>query len=1009
MSYRTIILLASLLFAGYPCWADEKAEQLESQLENTSGSARITTLVQLVEHYKANAPTKAITYGKQALELLQDNPQLHTQLKVLMGIGRAYDVRDEYALSLQYLQQANALAKQHQNLLYLAKSTLGIGMHHFHLKQFDEAARLLLEADRIYQKLGEAKGRVAVLLNLSLVYSESDSDRIKPLKMLLKAHQLSNQVGFVKGSAFTANNIANIYKDLGETDTAVEYALLALELKQGLNHKESLANSYNQVAGIYSDQNDEVKALEYHQKALELFIEIEDRELRGGTYILIGNLYLRQNNIAKALEQFELAQALLEPLPHYPKLIQVQLSLSQALRESNQLEEAIQHVNKAQYWADISKNDEEQADILLEKARIGVASVKLNQALQYAEQSLVLYQQDQLLPKQVASMRLISEVHEKLGNFQAAYDAQKAVSDLEKALALKQNQNQVELLKIRFETEQKEREIDLLTLEKQQKEDVIIYERRQRYFLITLVSFLLVLVFMVYKIRLDRSKYRLNLEKESAESNANLKARFLADMSHEIKTPLHGISGISQLLLGSNLTPEQRFKIENILQSTDQITQLIDRVLTYSRIEQTGINPQEHTFDLIEMLEQLQALMTPLALAKGLIFNLELAPSLARIRKGDAGLLRQVLLNLLSNAVKFTESGTVTLSLSTSVKNKLVFRVSDTGIGIAAADQQKILKPYTQANDQVQRQFGGTGLGLSISRQIIETMGGALKIESVLGQGASFSFELLIPEVDKVCSMAKPADVNDGFIKGLSILLVEDLSLNQKIAVEMLAIDKHKVVIAETLKKAKTLIETQRFDLILMDIHLPDGDGMSFTKEVKVLNPDLVFVGFTASVSQQEVVECIEAGMVDVIAKPVKLDKLRRAISNAGSVGKRRAQLKENTQQEQIQNSCILDTAQLLDLKHAVQPATFESSILNLKVMTEDFVRDLESYTEAQGQYFAKQAHQIAGVASQLGLMQLASILRDFEQGSMIERDRLAQTAQQSLASLELYLAEASI
>lgn len=631
----------------------------------------------------------------------------------------------------------------------------------------------------------------------------------------------------------------------------------ALAIAQATGNEEGVSNVLNSLGANYTDQGNYDSALSYFSQLLRRDLSSGNKSYISYSYNNVGEAYIGLGNYDAALENLTKSRKLKEELGNRRAL-------------ANTLE------NIAEVKIHLKEYNE--AEALLHEA---VAISKELDLPEYLKEGYNLLHQ---LYTQKADYRQALEYYKLAGSVRSGinYDKKMAeISQLEKEYS-------VEKAKRTVEEARHQGEISRLL--------ALIYAFVILLLLLFSVSLWIGLrqkqknnkALLQYQQQLEEQNKQLEEKNRQVEDALAVRSRFLSFMSHEIRTPLNGITGLVELLRQQPYLPEQEEYIDALKRSADNLVLLLSNVLDMSKLEMGKIVTENIEFNIRKIFKDLVVLYKASAAQRENTIEADIDAAVPERLQGDPYRITQILSNLISNAVKFTKNGRIIVRCSVAghleERYNLVFEVIDTGIGIAAEQLENIMEPFAQAENHTTRQYGGTGLGLSIASGLISVMGSKLHVQSKLGEGTRFYFHLSLPQYTlPVFKTGYIPPTSDKAIEGKTILVVEDNTTNILLFTRLLASWRTTYDVAENGQKAIEFAKNRRYDIILMDLHLPGITGYATAEKIKTtegLNNNTPILAITAADAQEVAHHPLRHYLDDVMYKPLKYEELHTKIKS---------------------------------------------------------------------------------------------------------------------------------
>jgi signal transduction histidine kinase/ActR/RegA family two-component response regulator len=706
--------------------------------------------------------------------------------------------------------------------------------------------------------------------------------------------------------AKTLNHLGILYERQGKYRLAINCYYKALFVFQSLNDETGIANEKNNIGLIHQLQKQYKNAIFYFQEAIQIGKKINDLDVLANAYNNMGICYQEMAMPSVALGYFEKVYDIdkQQNIPQnlalsYNNLGVIQTDLANYAKAKYYLFKSLSLKNNSDDYTGLSNTFNNIATVYLQTNNFDSAKYFVHLAIKEAkaEMAYPILKESYIIHSKLSEKQsLLSEAlyYQKLGNQLAD-----SLNGAENTILLAQMEDDYNNLfdeksKVEYESEKEKSKL-----------------KTGLFILLSILAVILIL-FMVYYILKVKTAYKnlqvkqkkievqnkilqvKNIEvlqaKEAAEEAANVKSQFISTISHEIRTPLNAIIGVANLLNTGKSYPDQ-FENLNILKiSSENLLQLVNNILDFSKMEAGKLQLENIDFNLKSLIYDVKDLFSIKAMEKGVELLVGYDEKIPSVLKGDPLRINQLLINLVNNGIKFTESGyvkiEVTVQLSTINNVLLHFSVSDTGIGIPTNKQAEIFHSFTQADSNTTRKYGGTGLGLSICKRILENLHSKLMLDSIVGKGSKFYFNINF-EVSRSASVGKSARTAsfENSIQGKRVLVVEDNMMNIMVLRQFL--QKWGVIteIALNGKEGVSRLMESNFDAILMDIHMPEMDGIEATIIIRKLADEkkrnVPIIALTAENEMQFRQKVYEVGMNDYIFKPFNPDDLKERLGYA--------------------------------------------------------------------------------------------------------------------------------
>ena len=668
-------------------------------------------------------------------------------------------------------------------------------------------------------------------------------------KAIFLGQKTKNKTAIIDGY-FT---LSVIHIDLKKYDNAIENLLRTVSILNTIPQSSKLALAYYNLGLCYIKKNDFSTAEDYFNKANAVYESIDLPGVINRVNFEKALLYLDEKEVA-------IAEKIFLEIAHLPDTIDSFKLQSEAFYQLGKIKEtqktnelALSYLNKAYLLSCKNKNVAQQIKI----------SEKLSQVYEATKES----------EKSLHFLKIHIKLEDSIANI--------TTKDKVKKTAFQQ-----------YKTDEIMNSLVKLEKEKIKQLKSAKFSKLINILSIALITILSLLSLSLYKNNIIRNKSNellrdknseLEIAKERIEKASKIRAEFLSTVSHELRTPLNAINGISHILLDDNPKPSQVEYLKSLHFSGNYLLTYINEILEINRIESDNIEIEKINFNLKELLYSIQNALKELAIQNNNDFRLDIDSAIPEKLLGDPTKLSQVFINLINNALKFTDTGTITVNAKLVAKDetscKIKFEIQDTGIGIAMDKKESIFESFSQGSVEINRKYGGTGLGLAIVKRLISLMGGKIIVKSELGVGSTFTFKLNFSIPKDILEPAfTMAIANDQTFVNKKILLVEDNKINQMVTQKFLEKKKMICDISETGEDAIRKMESNTYDLVLMDVHLPGINGTIATELIRKFNTSTPIIALTAISLNENREMLLSYGMNDVITKPFSPDDFYKTV-----------------------------------------------------------------------------------------------------------------------------------
>ncbi len=671
----------------------------------------------------------------------------------------------------------------------------------------------------------------------------------------------------------------------------------ALEIAQQIDDKQSIGLIYSKKGKLQLIIEELDEAIISINKAIEVQRFTKDNANLANSYKTFGDIYKSKKNYKLAIDYYISAQTLFEQEGLKNNLADVLLSEGETYIKLKDFNKARSLIEQSFALAKRINLPKIESSALINHGKVYSALGDQEKAISYTNEGIKLAKKNNYGDILNEGYLVLSDITLNIGNYKLSNEYLRNHLNLSDSLRKIKRENLSPDKKIQFLIN------DQIENNKRQEEEI--KEAKSKNDLSTLISILSValitilslLTLSLYKnnnIRLKtnnmlhKKNAELIIAKEKAELASKTKANFLSTVTHELRTPLYAVTGLSNMLLEENPRPEQVQHLKSLKFSGDYLLTFINDILQINKIEANKVEIDPESFNLKKKINNIILALNNSALDNNTKLHLEYEKGLPENFIADQLKISQILINLIGNSIKFTKDGDIWIRVNKINEENnifnLRFEVEDNGIGISQEKQENMFESFSQGSIQINRKYGGTGLGLSIVKGLIEILKGKIYLKSELDKGSTFYFEIPLKYTDQEVTETAPKQFNETKELDLSkvkVLVVEDNKINQMITKKILTKMELSCDVVDNGESAVDMVKTNNYDIVLMDIHMPGISGIEATKIIRTFDKQLTIFALTAVTIEDKMHEFDEAGFTDIIPKPFKQEEFEKKLFNA--------------------------------------------------------------------------------------------------------------------------------